>query len=206
MIIRGVAATDYLRAVEHGYDGLADHYGARLDGPVLAEAAWYERPEALLLSARHYVTAYRVRVLPLAPGTKKPLGGRCCGGVHRRGVSDAFADVGLVEAVWRAHPAANVGIATGYRVDVIDQDGPAGAFSWARIGRLNAWPAVLGVVCTPRAGGVHRYIAAVGRPNGVHVDEGLDYRGRGGYVVAPPSIVDGRRYSWVCPLDVPRAP
>lgn len=200
-----ITADDYLRAIRHGHDGLADHYGAHLDEPATAEARWYERPEALLLSARHYVTAYRLRVLPLAPGRKVPLGGRCCGGVHERGVSDALADVGLVDRVWARHPRANVGIATGYRVDVIDQDGPAGALSWARIGRAGAWPRVLGVVCTPRAGGVHRYVAATGARNGAHLDDGLDYRGRGGYVVAPPSTVDGRRYAWVIPLDVPRA-
>jgi hypothetical protein len=199
-----ITADDYLRAVERRYDGLASFYGTHLDRPATAEAAWYERPEALLLSARHYVTAYRLRVLPLAPGSKVPIGGRCCDGAHRRGVSDALDDPGLVEAVWGRHPAANVGIATGHRVDVIDQDGPAGALSWAQIGRAGAWPEVLAVVSTPRAGGVHRYVAATGDGNGAHIAPGLDYRGRGGYVVAPPSTVDGRRYGWVVPLDVPR--
>jgi hypothetical protein len=198
-----ITAADYVRAIVEGYDGLAATYGEWLDEPRVAELGWYERPEALLLCARHYVTAYRLRVLPLAPGTKKPLGGRCCGGMHERGVSDALADRALVEGVWARHPRANVGIATGYRVDVVDQDGREGAVSWAQIGRADAWPRVLGVVNTPRAGGVHRYVAATGDGNGAHIAPGLDYRGRGGYVVAPPSIVDGRRYSWLAPLDVP---
>jgi hypothetical protein len=197
-----ITADDYLRAIETGADGLAAHYAEALEAPRIAEEGWYERPEALRLSARHYVTAYRLKVLPLAPGRKVPLGGRCCDGVHMRGVTDALDLAGVVDMVWRAHPTANVGIATGHRVDVVDQDGPDGAVSWAQIGRADAWPALLGIVSTPREGGVHRYVEATGDGNGARIAPGLDYRGRGGYVVAPPSIVDGRRYAWVSPLDV----
>lgn len=197
-----VTAVDYLRALEQRADGLADFYAEQLDEPAVAEAGWYERPEALRLSALHYATTYRLRVLPLSPGRKVPLGGRCCGGAHVHGVTDATGDPAVVERLWREHPRANVGIATGHAVDVIDQDGPAGAVSWAQIGRADAWPPVRGVVTTPRDGGVHRYVAATGDGNGAHIAPGLDYRGRGGYVVAPPSIVDGRRYSWVQPLAV----
>lgn len=197
-----ITADDYLRAIETGADGLATHYADQLEQPRIAEEGWYERPEALRLSALHYVRAYGLKVLPLAPGSKVPLGGRCCGDAHRRGVSDATGDLELVERLWLAHPRANVGIATGHRVDVVDQDGHDGAVSWAQIGRADAWPALLGIVSTPREGGVHRYVTATGDGNGARIAPGLDYRGRGGYVVAPPSIVDGRRYTWVSPLDV----
>lgn len=196
----------YLHAVELGDLELVAHYGDQLDGPALAAAAWVDRPEALLLSALDYVRRLRLRVLPLRPGAKIPLGpgrdGDCCGGTHDRGSLTATGDPALVARWWREHPAANIGIATGHRVDVIDQDGPEGAISWARIGRADAWPAVLGVALTVRAegGGVHRFVAATGDGNGANIAPGLDYRGAGGYVCAPPSIVDGRRYAWAQPL------
>jgi hypothetical protein len=57
-------------------------------------------------------------------------------------------------------------------------------------------------VSTPRAGGVHRFVRATGRGNGQRIAPGLDYRGRGGYVVAPPSVVEGRRYTWLRALDL----
>jgi hypothetical protein len=203
-------AADYLRAVENGHDGLAAHYGDQLDEPCIAAAGWVERPEALLLSALDYARRLRLRVLPLRPGAKIPLGDRpfgrdgCCGGSHSNGSTTATSDPAIVAAWWRAHPTANIGIATGERVDVIDQDGPEGAISWARIGRADAWPAVLGIVLTvrPEGGGVHRYVASTGDGNGAKIAPGIDYRGRGGYVVAPPSIIDGRRYAWALPLDL----
>jgi hypothetical protein len=63
---------------------------------------------------------------------------------------------------------------------------------------------VLGISCTPRAGGIHRYVRATGDGNGAKIAPGIDYRGAGGYVVAPPSMVDGKRYGWAQPLDLGR--
>lgn len=193
-------ATDYCRAVEQGNNGLAEWIGAQLDAAGELEAAWSERPDALALAAESYARR-GLAVFPLATGSKLPLSGRmtCCGGSHRRGCTDALADPAAARAWWREHPTANIGLATGGLFDVIDQDGAVGAVTWAR----GQWPAVLGVVSTPRAGGVHRYVLATGRSNGQAIFPGIDYRGRGGYVLAPPSIVDGRRYTWLQPL--PRA-
>jgi len=197
---------DYVRAVERGDDGLAAFYGDQLDAEVAADAAWVETDAALLLSALDYVKRLGLRVLPLRPNSKIPLGGpRCCDGTHSNGCTTASGDVAVVARWWREHPTANIGIATGHRVDVIDQDGPEGAISWARIGRAEAWPAVLGVALTVRleGAGVHRYTPATGDGNGAKIAPGIDYRGAGGYVVAPPSIIEGRRYSWVQPLAFP---
>ena len=194
----------YLHAVELGDLELVAHYGDQLEEPGIAAAGWVERPEALLLSALDYARRLRLLVLPLRPGAKTPLGGKCCGRTHENGSLTATGDPTVIARWWREHPTANVGIATGHRVDVIDQDGPEGAVSWARIGRANAWPAVLGVALTvrPEGAGVHRYVAATGDGNGAKIAPGIDYRGRSGYVVAPPSIIEGRRYSWALPLDL----
>lgn len=194
----------YVHAVELGDAELAAHYAEQLDAPARAAAAWYERPDAIALSALHYATRYGLKVLPLTPAAKRPLGGArdCCNGSHRRGCLDASSDPSLIRWWFRVHPTANVGIATGHRLDVIDQDGPAGVRAWLDILGAGSPPEVLGVVSTPREGGVHRYIAATGDGNGAAIAPGLDYRGRGGYVVAPPSVVDGRRYSWAQTLEL----
>ena len=193
---------DYLRAVEDGADGLAAFYGQQLDRPCEAEREWVEREDALAVSALSYARQ-GLRVFPLTPGRKTPLGDRdgCCGGTHGHGCLDATLDLAFVAGWWRNHPTANVGIATGHRVDVIDQDGPAGARSWLA---MPEWPAVLGVATTvrPEGGGVHRYVAATGSGNGASLAPGIDYRGQGGYVLAPPSVVAGVRYAWVQPLKM----
>jgi len=190
----------YLHAVELGDAELVEWYGQQLDADAAAVGEWYARPDALLLSALHYVTRYGLRVFPLTPGAKVPLKASpsCCYGTHRRGCLDARDDAAAVRHWWTEHPGANIGIATGHRVDVIDQDGPPGAVSWAR----GSWPEVLGVATTRRAGGVHRYVAASGLGNGAGIAPGVDYRGAGGYVVAPPSIIEGTRYAWVRPLEL----
>lgn len=197
-----LVGADYLRALENGADGLAAYYGERLDAEVALERSWYDRPDAIALAALHYVRRYGLKVLPLAAASKRPLGGApdCCDGSHRRGCLDASSDPSVVEWWWRVHPTANLGVATGHRFDVIDQDGPDGARSWALELRAGNPPTVLGMSLTPREGGVHRWISATGDGNGASIAPGLDYRGRGGYVVAPPSVVDGRRYTWVMPL------
>jgi hypothetical protein len=191
----------YLHALELGDDELAEWYAEQLDRETAQAAAWYARPDALLRSALHYVARYGLHVFPLSPGSKIPLSKRltCCYGSHRKGgFLDASDHPDAVRTWWAEHPTANLGIATGHRVDVIDQDGPTGARHYAR----GEWPAVLGVVTTVRDGGVHRYIAATGEGNGAGIVDGIDFRGIGGYVVAPPSVIDGKRYAWVRPLEL----
>lgn len=193
----------FAHAVQIGDDELAAHYAQQLDDEDASRHARLARPQAIVAAALYYVSA-GLRVFPLTPGQKVPLPARltCCGGSHRRGCTDALADVGAVHAWWREHPDANLGVATGHLVDVIDQDGPDGAVNYLR----GTWPPVIGLATTARGeGGVHRYIGATGRGNGQKLAPGIDYRGRGGYVVAPPSVVNGRRYAWAQPLDLGRA-
>jgi len=61
---------------------------------------------------------------------------------------------------------------------------------------------VIGKVITPRCGD-HLYVRASGDGNTSGLLPGIDYRGRGGYVVAPPSIgPNGVRYTWTRPIDL----
>lgn len=132
-----------------------------------------------------------LHIFPLSPGSKIPFKGT-------GGFRDATTDPEMIRAWWSGgNPRANIGIATGHLVDVIDIDGPAGQQSRvANWDMLTAIPA-LGKVTTPRAGGMHIYVPASGRGNKAGLLPGIDYRGLGGYVVAPPSVNDQGQYTWL---------
>lgn len=137
----------------------------------------------------------------------------------RRGLHDASTDVSDVDRWWGRWPKANIGLVTGVVYDVIDIDGRAGYASYAKLRHAECpagccehtacpgdgvtIPTTYGRAATPR-GGQHLYIAATGAGNGAGVWPGIDYRGVGGYVVAPPSLwVNGRRYFYTDPLTEP---
>jgi hypothetical protein len=136
------------------------------------------------------------------PG-KHPLGS-----LVPHGVKDATTNRARVLAWWTRHPQANIGLATGQLFEVLDVDGPAGAQAIrslaAEHGLVSSGPLV-----RTGGGGWHYYLAPTGlgnaRPTGL---EHVDWRGRGGYVVAPPSRhASGHPYQWVAgrDLDVPVA-
>ncbi len=129
-----------------------------------------------------------VPVFPCVPGEKRPL--------VRRGFHDATADPAQVSEWWSRWPSANIGIPTGAAsgIEVVDVDVHATgtgfpAFRNAhREGHATGWAAL---VRTP-SGGLHAYYPAdLGRSQSswqaarAHVD----FRGDGGYIIAPPSRV-----------------
>lgn len=150
--------------------------------PVLSAALWY--------------ASHGLPVFPVRPGDKKPF-------PRTRGVLDATTNPEQITAWWTAEPEANVGVATGFVVDVVDFDGPAAHAAWGRVyGDTWGGLTVLGTVSTPRAGGLHLYVPALPHSkNRAHMLDGVDYRGRGGYVVAPPSKTPLGPYRFLRPLD-----
>lgn len=162
--------------------------------------------------------AYARRGLPVFPTWWTTDDGRCaCGaapseckpGKHPlgrlvpNGLKNATLDSCTIESWWHRQPQANVAIATGgaMRLLVVDVDPDAGgeASMAALEGEHGAMPATAEVV-TPR-GGRHLYlIVPNGRPtpgnSASRLGEGIDTRGQGGYVLAPPSVVSGRDYTW----------
>jgi len=136
-----------------------------------------------------------LRVFPLQAGSKIPRPGS-------RGFKDATSDPAIIEQWWSQWPDANIGIATGHLVEVIDIDGAAGQHSRAKhwyetFGAVDA--ACVGKVSTPRLGGMHIYMAATGATNKQHLYPSIDIRGIGGYVVAPPSVTPDGTYLWLAP-------
>jgi archaellum biogenesis ATPase FlaH len=155
------------------------------------------------------------RVIPL----HTPADGRCsCGkpdctspGKHPRtahGLKDASCDPVTIEAWWSRWADANVGILTGEESNlfIVDIDGPKGCKTLTsyekKFGEL---PETRQVASGREEGGGHLYwewptnVTIESRPLKVNGEpSGLDFKGKGGYVVAPPSLhVSGRRYTIV---------
>jgi hypothetical protein len=123
------------------------------------------------------------------------------------GVKDATTNRARVLAWWTCHPQANIGLACGYRFDVLDVDGPAGAQAMRELAATHGFQSS-GPLARTGGGGWHFYMAPTGlgnvHPNGL---EHVDWRGRGGYVVAPPSRhTSGYPYQWAPGRDLDTAP
>ena len=134
---------------------------------------------AVLRAAALGLAARGIDVFPCRPRGKAPA--------TRSGFHDATTDAGQVAAWWSDdRPALNIGVPTGMRFDVIDVDPPHGAASLAELEAAGLIPTVVMRVETPR-GGLHLYIRPTGDGCTTGLLPGIDYRGRGGYVLAPPS-------------------
>lgn len=133
--------------------------------------------------------------------------GKDCGrdaGKHprtRKGVKDATAEPAQIIKWWRAWPDANIAVATGSGLVVVDIDGER---DLATLARLKAAHGPLPETLTAKTGrGFHLYYR--GDLAGSKTVDGLLVRGEGGYCVAPPSShANGTRYQWA--LDVLPAP
>ncbi|OBJ24630.1 bifunctional DNA primase/polymerase [Mycobacterium sp. 1245801.1] len=142
----------------------------------------------------------KVPAFPTAHPEGDPLRGVCKGecGKPGHGLYDATTDVDRIRAYWTANPNANIGIATGHAFDVIDVDLPDGPASWREIVAADAAPHIHGIVSTA-SDGRHFLTAPTGEGNKARMLPGIDYRGLGGYVVAPPSWLGdhGHKWTWI---------
>jgi hypothetical protein len=112
----------------------------------------------------------------------------------------AAADPAVVGEWWRRWPTANLALMTGRRFDVLDLDGEQGVEALRAV--LSIAPAEHpGPVARTGGGGWHLLYAPTGLGNRVGLLAGVDWRGRDGLIVAPPSQhASGTRYAWVRPL------
>jgi hypothetical protein len=133
---------------------------------------------------------------------KHPLGA-----LVPHGVKDATCNRARVLAWWTRHPQANIGLACGHRFDVLDVDGPAGAHAIQELAATHGLESS-GPLVRTGGGGWHYYLAPTGLGNARPRDlEHVDWRGRGGYVVAPPSRhASGHPYRWVAGRDLDTPP
>lgn len=118
------------------------------------------------------------------------------------GLKDATRDVNEIRRWWFRWPVANIGIATGAEsgIVVLDVDpDKGGETSIAEL--MDEHGDIPETVESATGGnGAHLCFAHPGRRIGnssEKIGAGLDIRGDGGYIVAPPSLhVSGRKYAW----------
>src|SRR6266540_1324426 len=133
-------------------------------------------------------------------------------GKHPRitgGVWQATTDPAVVRRWWRRWPAANLALRTGVRFDVADVDGQPGVEALRALLTNADRPLSSGPLARTGGGAWHLLFAPTGSGSPKRVLPGVDWRGRGGYVlVAPSAHPSGRRYRWVQPLtlELPQAP
>jgi hypothetical protein len=125
----------------------------------------------------------------------------------RHGVNDATTSPGQLERWWSRWPHANIGLATGIRFDALDVDGPAGLAALQHFARVVGLR-LSGPVMRTGGGGWHYWFAPTGLGNRPPRSlPCVDWRGRGGAVLAPPSRhASGERYCWLVSLDAAPLP
>ena len=146
-------------------------------------------------------------VFPLKARSKTPW--------TRHGCLDATTDLETIAGWWDGWPDSNIGVATGSKsgIWVLDIDGEPGADELLKLEhRFGALPAT--VTAVTGTGGHHLYFrlpdfagAPVMKNTASALAAGIDTRGEGGYVVAPPSIhPNGNPYGWGAPDEFAAAP
>lgn len=155
-------------------------------------------------------------VHPLKPGTKVPR--------TKNGVLDATNDIEQIKAWWRRDPNCNIGIAVGRHTSgrswfAVDLDEHAadqsGNDAWAEmVSEHGDVETVEAMTATSGTGGRGRHLwfwsdgEVIGSDRGANFPAGIDLKGLGGYVVAPPSIITpggkhvGGNYEWEAICDL----
>ena len=136
-------------------------------------------------------------VFPCNTGQKTPA--------TPHGHRDATTDPGQITAWFTRNPLWNLAIATGAPgPDVLDVDdhGPAGNgyAAFAKLSKVGLVDGAAAYVRTP-SGGLHAYFRGSGQRNGHLPGHHLDFRSRGGYILAPPSWVNGKPYQLIRTVD-----
>lgn len=158
---------------------------------VLAALIRVDRSPHLGVAARSLAGA-GVPVFPCVVEGKRPL--------TRRGFLDASSDPGQVAAWWSRTPNANIGIPTGAASGVVVVDVDVHGPHDGRAAYQRATDAGLvdgaGLLARTPTGGTHVYFPATPgkeQRSWQAADVGVDFRGDGGYIIAPPSrrIIDG---------------
>lgn len=127
-----------------------------------------------------------IPVFPCAPGQKRPL--------TAHGFQDATTNPAQVTAWWGRYPQANIGIPTGTVLDVLDVDAHATGTGYPILrtlrqqGLIGGW----GQAVRSPSGGLHLYYPADPDQTRGSWSRGrahVDFRGTGGYIIAPPSTI-----------------
>lgn len=134
-------------------------------------------------------------IVPLEPGSKLPL-------LRWQAFQSRHATLEELRDWYRRWPTANVGVVTGALSGLVVLDIDAGHGGFVSLPELEGHVGLLprSIEATSGGGGRHCYFVHPGGVvrNRVGILPGIDLRGDGGYIVAPPSVhPNGRRYAWV---------
>lgn len=169
---------------------------------------------ALDESMLSYALGYAARGWPVFP-LHSISNGRCsCGkrlcpnaGKHPRtlsGLKDSTIDGAKIRSWWKRWPTANIGIRTGAGLVVLDVDVAKGGDN--SLEKLTELGDLGDTITVKTGGGGYHWYFATDRPVKCSVSKlapGIDVRGEGGYVVAPPSNhASGDQYAWEGFIDV----
>ena len=148
-----------------------------------------------LKSALSYASV-GIPVLPLQPNGKEPLGA-----LVPNGFRNATTDAEKIKSWWAMYPTANFGVVTGSAsnlvvIDIDVRNGQNGQDSITQAGMplVETW-----AIQTP-SGGFH-CIYRIPDGHNISSRQGVfplvDIKAEGGYVVAPPSVINGTQYQCV---------
>ncbi|NIN00010.1 MAG: hypothetical protein GTO24_18640, partial [candidate division Zixibacteria bacterium] len=149
----------------------------------------------MLRAALDYRGKYGFSVIPIKKN-KKPY-------IPWEEFQKRRADSAEIKQWWDKWPSANVGIVTGKVSNICALD----------IDETEGFEAIQGYIpetliiptCKTPGGGQHLYFQFPDKPlgNNARVIPGCDFRGEGGYVIAPPSIgSNGQGYEWLADLSL----
>lgn len=168
----------------------------------------------MLETAKYYAENYGFAVMPvhgINPITKKCTCGKdqCNTPDHRgkvqagkhpwtiNGLKNASSNIDAIETLWNLKKHSNIGIVTGpiSGIFVLDIDGPQGESSLQLYGAL---PETLTSFTGNGRHLVFKYPSKKVYTRAGKFAPGLDIRGEGGYIVAPPSVhANGSVYQWI---------
>ena len=136
------------------------------------------------------------KVFPLKVNTKD---GQLC----KSWKKEATTNESIIRSLWKEN--YNVAVVTGNGLMVIDVDmknNKDGLKSLQPF--LKFFPKTF-TVKTPSGGYHYWYLVNKDVPCKVNLYEGIDIRGEGGYIIAPPSIVNNKEYEIVCNVPIAQA-
>lgn len=151
--------------------------------------------DKLLKHAHYYASPMGLRVFPCWPMEKHPA--------TLHGCKDATTDLEQITKWWTGSYLYNIAIATGSGLVVLDVDidHDSGKYGDETLADLEQQygPLPDTWMCLTGGGGIHYYFSCddPALTVGTSFAPNLDYRGNGGYVIAPPSVhQNGRTYKW----------
>jgi hypothetical protein len=176
------------------------------------QTSTHSEPEMLEAALSYARMGFRVLPLQSISDGRCTCGKSCrtpgkhpIGSLVPHGLKDATCEVQLIRKWWARCPLANVGIATGVManglyLNVIDVD--------PRNGGNDTFVALIAPYGLPETatsrtgGGGNHWLLTSTEPlrNSGALGRGIDFKGVGGYIVAPPSRHEsGRCYEWIKP-------